>query len=69
MGCFRVRAARAEEQHARQMARELSHRMKNMFAVVAGIINVTGRVRGIQKEAAEINSRIQALGAPMNHFG
>lgn len=57
-----VRAARAEEQHARQMARELSHRMKNMFAVVAGIINVTGRVRGIQKEAAEINSRIQALG-------
>ena len=57
-----VRAARAEEQHAKEMARELSHRMKNMFAVISGIVNVTGRVRGIQDEAAEINSRIQALG-------
>ncbi len=57
-----VRAARADEQHAREMARELSHRMKNMFAVISGIVNVTGRVRGIQSEAAEINSRIQALG-------
>ncbi|MEP3421568.1 MAG: PAS domain-containing protein [Erythrobacter sp.] len=57
-----VRAARAEEQHAKDMARELSHRMKNMFAVISGIVNVTGRSRGIQDEAAEINSRIQALG-------
>lgn len=57
-----VRAARADEQHAREMARELSHRMKNMFAVISGIVNVTGRIRGIQGEAAEINSRIQALG-------
>ncbi len=57
-----VRAARAEERHAKEMARELSHRMKNMFAVISGIVNVTGRVRGIQNEAAEINSRIQALG-------
>lgn len=57
-----VRAARAEERYAREMARELSHRMKNMFAVISGIINVTGRVRGIQDETAEINARIQALG-------
>ncbi|MEL7188329.1 MAG: PAS domain-containing protein [Pseudomonadota bacterium] len=57
-----VRAARAQEQHAKDMARELSHRMKNMFAVISGIVNVTGRVRGVQSEAAEINSRIQALG-------
>ncbi len=57
-----VREARAEERHAREMARELSHRMKNMFAVISSIVNVTGRVRGIQTEAAEINSRIQALG-------
>ncbi|MEL6528734.1 MAG: PAS domain-containing protein [Pseudomonadota bacterium] len=57
-----VRAARAEERHAKEMARELSHRMKNMFAVISGIVNVTGRVRGIRSEAAEINSRIQALG-------
>ncbi|WP_390586106.1 PAS domain-containing protein [Erythrobacter sp. MTPC3] len=57
-----VRAARADEKHAKEMARELSHRMKNMFAVISGIVNVTGRMRGIQNEAAEINSRIQALG-------
>ena len=57
-----VRAARAEERHAKAMARELSHRMKNMFAVISGIVNVTGRMRGIQAEATEINERIQALG-------
>ncbi len=57
-----VRAARAEERHAREMARELSHRMKNMFAVISSIVNVTGRMRGIRSEADEINARIQALG-------
>lgn len=57
-----VRAARADEAHARIMARELSHRMKNMFAVISGIVNITGRVRGIPDQAAEINGRIQALG-------
>jgi PAS domain S-box-containing protein len=57
-----VRAARADERHARIMARELSHRMKNMFAVISGIVNITGRVRGIPEQAAEINGRIQALG-------
>lgn len=57
-----VRAARADERHARELARELSHRMKNMFAVIGGIVNFTGRVRGIEVEAREINERIQALG-------
>lgn len=57
-----VRAARADERHARELARELSHRMKNMFAVIGGIVNFTGRVRGIDAEAREINDRIQALG-------
>ncbi|MXP25991.1 PAS domain-containing protein [Altererythrobacter indicus] len=57
-----VRAARAEEQNAKMMARELSHRMKNMFSVISGIVNITGRVRHIETEASEINGRIQALG-------
>ncbi len=57
-----VRAARADERHARELARELSHRMKNMFAVIGGIVNFTGRSRGIEVEAREINDRIQALG-------
>ena len=57
-----VRSARAEEHHARVLTRELSHRMKNMFAVIAGIVTVTGRTRGIEREAQEINERIHALG-------
>ena len=57
-----VRAARAEELYAKEMARELSHRMKNMFAVISGIVNITGRMRGVEDEAREINHRVQALG-------
>ena len=57
-----VRSARAEEHHAKVLTRELSHRIKNMFAVVAGIVTVTGRTRGIEREAQEINERIHALG-------
>ena len=57
-----VRSARAEEHHAKVLTRELSHRMKNMFAVIAGIVTVTGRTRGIEREAQEINERIHALG-------
>ncbi|QZH74322.1 MAG: PAS domain-containing protein [Erythrobacter sp.] len=57
-----VRAARAEQRHSRDMARELSHRMKNMFSVISGIVNITGRMRGIEDEAREINERVQALG-------
>ena len=57
-----VHTARAQERHARLMARELSHRMKNMFSVISGIVSVTGRMRGVEREAADINARIQALG-------
>lgn len=57
-----VHAARAGEQQAKVLSRELSHRMKNMFAVIGSIVNVTGRTRGIQEETREINERIQALG-------
>ena len=57
-----VHAARADEAHARAMARELSHRIKNLFAVIGGIVTVTGRARGIEDEARQINERIQALG-------
>lgn len=57
-----VRAARADEQNARIMARELSHRVKNVFAVIGGLVTVTGRTRGIESEAIEINDRIRALG-------
>lgn len=51
-----------EEQLSRNLARELSHRIKNLFSVIGGIINVTGRVRNARSIADEINTRIQALG-------
>ena len=57
-----VHTARADEAHAKAMARELSHRMKNMFAVIAAIVSVTGRAHGIGGAAAAINDRIRALG-------
>ncbi len=57
-----LHAARAGEQHAQLMARELSHRMKNMFSVISAIVNVTGRARGLEDAAGEITSRIRALG-------
>ena len=57
-----VRAARAEELYARDMARELSHRMKNMFSVISGIVNITGRLHGAEAVSREINERVQALG-------
>ena len=57
-----VHVARMEEQHAKVMAREISHRLKNVFAVVGGIVNITGRARNIRDSADAINQRIQALG-------
>ncbi|MEO6152980.1 MAG: PAS domain-containing protein [Croceibacterium sp.] len=57
-----LHTARSDHRHAQDMARELSHRMKNMFSVISGIVNITGRMRGVEKEAREINDRVQALG-------
>jgi PAS domain S-box-containing protein len=54
--------AEAQERKAQAMGQELAHRMKNLFAVLSGIVNMTGRVHDIRKEAGEINERIQALG-------
>ena len=57
-----VHSARAEEAHSKAMARELSHRMKNVFAVIASIVRVTGRMEGTPELAQRINNRIYALG-------
>ncbi len=57
-----LRASRAEKMQAKAVARELSHRTKNMFSVIAGIVTITGRSRGAQDTAAEMVQRIQALG-------
>lgn len=57
-----VHTSRAEETHAKAMAREISHRMKNMFSVIGGIVSVTGRSMKAPEVAGRINDRIQALG-------
>ena len=57
-----VHTARADERHARLMSRELSHRVKNMFAVIGGVVTATGRARQAPDIAREINERIQAMG-------
>ena len=57
-----VHAARASEQQAKLLARELSHRMKNMFSVIGSVVLLTGRRHGAGDVAREINERIRALG-------
>ncbi len=57
-----VHAARAEELHAKAMAREVSHRLKNVFAVIVGIISITTRAMGAKDIGARINERVRALG-------
>jgi PAS domain S-box-containing protein len=45
------------------LARELSHRIKNIFAVVSGLISLTSRARPeAEVFAEEMNSKIRALG-------
>lgn len=57
-----IHQSRAEERHAKALAREISHRMKNVFAVIGGIVNITGRSMGAKGVARKINERVQALG-------
>lgn len=57
-----IHQSRAEERHAKALAREISHRMKNVFAVIGGIVNITGRSMDARDVAQKINERVQALG-------
>ena len=57
-----VHAARADEHLARMFSRELAHRMKNMFAVISGIVSMSARHEGVPRVARVINERISALG-------
>ncbi|WP_081871303.1 PAS domain-containing protein [Parvularcula oceani] len=57
-----MHTARADERHAKMLSRELSHRMKNMFAVISSIVTATGRREEVPEVAEKINGRIGALG-------
>ena len=57
-----VHLAKAEERNAKAMAREVSHRLKNVFAVIGAIVNITGRSMDARPVAQKINDRVIALG-------
>jgi PAS domain S-box-containing protein len=57
-----IHTSRQEERHAKAMAREVSHRLKNVFQVIGGIVNITGRAMNAVPIAESINQRVQALG-------
>ena len=49
--------------HNALLSRELSHRIKNIFAIISGLINLTKRVAGGPRpELAELGQRVAALG-------
>lgn len=58
-----VHVARAEQQQQKLLARELSHRMKNMFSVINAVVSMAGRASPERKALADdISGRILALG-------
>ena len=57
-----LRDARERENLANMFTRELAHRMKNMFAVIAGVVSLSARHAGVPRVAVEINERIAAIG-------
>ncbi|WP_187334486.1 PAS domain-containing protein [Novosphingopyxis iocasae] len=58
-----VVAARVADQQFRMINRELNHRMKNVFAVIASIVTMSSRGMDSAQDAADIaRDRIVALG-------
>ncbi|UUR07596.1 PAS domain-containing sensor histidine kinase [Sphingomonas glaciei] len=65
--CTDIDASRRAAEQTELLGRELSHRIKNIFAVIGGIISITGRnsaeLRPVMKELLD---RIAALGRAHN---
>ena len=56
-----VRVARADLSVARTVARELSHRLKNLFGIVTSIVSLTARQTNALDMGAKINERVRAM--------
>ncbi|MEE2794372.1 MAG: PAS domain-containing protein [Pseudomonadota bacterium] len=54
--------AKRGERYAKALAREVSHRLKNVFSAIGGIVNITGRSLDVKAVTDKINDRVQALG-------
>jgi len=61
--CTDIDAAKRAAEQNELLGRELSHRIKNIFAVIAGIISITGRRSAeLRPVMGELLGRIAALG-------
>lgn len=61
--CTDIDAAKREAEHGEIMSRELSHRIKNIFAVISGLIGLSARQAPESRQFAdELRQRIAALG-------
>ena len=57
-----IHTARENEEHAKVLARELSHRVKNMFSIITAVVSMTAERHDADAVADDINERIFALG-------
>ncbi|MFM5916641.1 MAG: PAS domain-containing protein [Novosphingobium sp.] len=61
--CTDIHEQKQIAEHNALLSRELSHRIKNIFAIISGLINLTRRVAdGPRPELAELAQRVAALG-------
>lgn len=61
--CTDVHAQKAQAEHNEILGRELSHRIKNIFAVIGGLIAMSARRDPVHRTfAADLQGRIAALG-------
>ena len=54
--------ARMESRASRMLARELSHRLKNIFAVMGSVVSITGRRENQRGVSDRMSDRIAAVG-------
>lgn len=61
--CTDIQEAKATAEHNEILSRELSHRIKNIFAVISGLIGMTARANAaFRQPARDLQDRIAALG-------
>lgn len=61
--CTDIHEAKQHAAHNEILSRELSHRIKNIFAVISGLISMSAREEPAQKEfARQLQRRVSALG-------
>lgn len=61
--CTDIHEAKLAAEHNELLNRELSHRIKNIFAVISGLVSITGRQAAeLRPVMAELLGRIAALG-------